>query len=529
MPTMLPTVVPSLIIPTLEPTNTPIAPPSLEPTQVLLSPEPTLQPTTLDTEFVKIEQIQKLEENVIPQDRRGYDIVMKLFSNDTSVWKSNTRICPFTFIKGETSESRIDGCSLLVTDKVEMMDTGQSAPAVYVCTDSLHNMRLDTNELLQMGLKEVGADGQNWEYDSANEDLPGISTIISAENIALQGYYDKGFVNPVPSAENDDGTEEIVEENKEKEEEKKYEIKEIQDIVTVQKQLSNVPCELNVNFGVVEGKDNLMFVDKGCQAQFKSNDGISLSCASIEYKYAECEIPLTVQEKENQKIETTELCRPILKEELSSSICACGTNFGMVNPEDADSDSMWASDGCRGIFLSPDNSVVWDCNGDNVERTSCRAGRRRLKNRRKRNLKEMGTSEVNEEKIEKETLEKEADSLNKNYDNGWEFDPDKISGENDQIMSITVASRLAARILPFPDVCGGSDISSATLEKEIKEVEKTGIVDAKKDESGQEKLLPVNAIVNDQMNLRGTPIQRAPIAATAKVKPAPHKVRQHYP
>ena len=130
-PTMTPTTAPSLSDPTLEPTSTPIAPPSFEPTQVPLTSKPSLQPTVYDTH---IENIERLED-MIPQDSRGYDVVMTFFGNNTAVWKDKCRICPFTFVKGKSSEARVDGCALLATGKVDIMDPGRTTPAAYICTD----------------------------------------------------------------------------------------------------------------------------------------------------------------------------------------------------------------------------------------------------------------------------------------------------------------------------------------------------------------------------------------------------------
>jgi len=473
---MVPTTAPSFSFPTLEPTDTPIAPPSFEPTQVPIVLEATLQPTVYDTQMAKIEQIEKIKESVIPEDRRGYDLVMKHFGNDTDVWKDKCRVCPFTFVKGKTSEARVDGCVLLATGKVDTMDPGKTTTAVYVCTDKIHSLMLDTEDLLQVGLKEIGAEGRNWESGSTGQHLPGITTIIAGKDLALQGYYDRGFVDPIPSAENDDGTEEIKEKNIEIEEEKENKLEKLENSLHVVNQLSEVPCIFNVNFGMVEEKDSVMYVDVGCQAQFKSNDGALLSCMSLDYKYTECEIPIVAGGEESLKMETVELCQLVLEEELSPSVCSCGSNFGMVGGN-VNSDAMWASHGCRGTFLSPDSTRVWVCTGDNIEYTVCKntdADRHPVRNRLRRNLQEMmalrNSSSGLSEKFNEEIIEKEADSLNKDYENRWEFDPDEIVNENDQIMSLTIASRLVVRTSPFPDVCGGSDLSVATLEREVAEV-----------------------------------------------------------
>ena len=528
-PTMTPTTAPSMSDPTLEPTNTPIAPPSFEPTQVPLTQKPTLQPTVYDTQ---IENIKRLE-NVIPQDRRGYDVVMRLFGNDTEVWKYNCRICPFTFVKGKSYEARADGCALLATGKVDMMDPGKTTPAAYICTDIKHSMKLDTTDLLQIGFRELGAEGRNWESGSSNEEFPGITTIVAAEDVAIQGYYDRGFVNPIPSAENDDGVEKITEENEESKQNIKNELTKREHTVNVVKQLSEVPCELNVNFGIVEGKDNYMFVDKGCHAQFESNDGALLFCMSLDFRYTECEIPFSAHEVSNMRMEEIEMCRPVLKEELSTSICECGINFGMIDA-DANSDSMWASDGCRGIFLSPDSTVVWNCLEENIEYTLCKNGREAGK-RARRYLLESASSSSNSSvgvngNLDEGVIKKEADSLNEDFENRWEFDPDKIVGENDQVMSLTMASRLAVRTSPFPDVCGGSDVSAATIIEEVAEAEKAQVVERvkkreKQDPTNPDKLFALSA--KEQMNLRGAPLKSEQSYVNTKPQSVHHKVRKH--
>ena len=116
--------------------------------------------------------------------------------------------------------------------------------------------------------------------------------------------------------------------------------------------------------------------------------------------------------------------------------------------------------------------------------------------------------------------------MNKDYENRWEFDPDEIVNENDQIMSLTIASRLVVRTSPFPDVCGGSDLSVATLEREVAEVEETGVKGKNVDSKTKENPNKVLAFhVKEETRLRGAFIEEE----SSKSKHVSHKVREHFP
>ena len=165
------------------------------------------------------------------------------------------------------------------------MRPGEHAPAAYVCTDSAHPLKLAQQDLLAIGLT-----------DDKEEQESGISTMIIAKNIAAQGYYGAQFTNPAPSAENDDGSEEVEEEKLDEQYALKEKREEKQHSIVLEKQISRAPCVQDDSFGMVLGS-SIMWVEKGCQGKFITTYGKSFDCVSVEYARAECKIPPSDEEE----------------------------------------------------------------------------------------------------------------------------------------------------------------------------------------------------------------------------------------
>ena len=103
----------STFYPSVEPTSNPVASPTFEPTQKPVTKAPSFQPTTKEERVQEGEDARDVQAadgsveklSFKPEDDRGWDLVKKHYGSE--VWGLNTRICPFTFIKGESSEVNI--------------------------------------------------------------------------------------------------------------------------------------------------------------------------------------------------------------------------------------------------------------------------------------------------------------------------------------------------------------------------------------------------------------------------------------